>query len=384
MGSDRTGPSPRAGSMAASLAILCMVTGSLPATSNAQELTIENVAADRAAFLPSAGEVTAVSFRLSQPADVEMRIYDSRDLLVRTVKTDATLPAGDASLSWDGRSDWNEAVPAEAYFYTLTASSPNGGVVAHDLTDLTRGEDTAIAELAYDRSERVVRYVLPGPSRVGIRIGVGNSGAMLATIVNWEPRADVAVEEAWDGIDGIAVEALELHGQYFRFPDNAVIVRPEPGKPFSREFVRQASERRQRTVRKRQMYQHSEHLRDQSYDFPVTLELERGVTEHRDGLPVVGDGAVISIDVPPEDRQFVQSQRIEIVFFLDGVFITEIEQGFLPVRWPLRSLAAPEGEHMLTVNLRGYEGYFGCASIRFVKSSDASSSTAAAAQGAAR
>ena len=58
--------------------------------------------------------------------------------------------------------------------------------------------------------------------------------------------------------------------------------------------------------------------------------------------------------------------------YLDGVFLTEMEQGYVPFRWPVDSFDVPDGEHVLTVNLRGYEGHFGCASIRFVKSANGS------------
>jgi hypothetical protein len=341
----------------------------------AQDLRIQNVSADRISFRPGTDDPVAIRFRLSSKASVTLRVYDSRDLLIRSIRSEGPLDAGDRRLSWDGRSEGGERVPPEAYFYTLTARSPSGQKAVYDVTDLTGGEDAGIPDITYDSEAGSVRYVLPGPSRVGLRVGMAEGGALLATIVNWEPRGDLANTEAWGGIHGIPANALAFHGQYFRLPANAIIVPPAPGSTFEREFVQGATEKRDRNKQERFMYRHSQHRRDECFDFPISVDFMGPVQEGRDRIPVVGENVTLRIDVPPEDRIIVEGQRFEIVLYLDGVFITELEQGFIPYRWPLDSITMPAADHVLTVNLRGYEGHFGFATIPFRKSDGSSESS---------
>jgi hypothetical protein len=72
----------------------------------------------------------------------------------------------------------------------------------------------------------------------------------------------------------------------------------------------------------------------------------------------------VVIDVPPEMRQLVLSQRFEPVFFVDGVFVFENEVGFLPLQWTWKPTEADVGERTVTVNLRGYDGAFGIVSVK--------------------
>lgn len=342
-----------------------------PAPARAAGPTIENVAVDRVAIRPQAGEHAVVTFRLGQPAQVRLDIWDSRDLRVRSIATQGALEAGERSLVWDGKDASGAVVPPEAYAYTLTATASDATSVTHDLTDLSRGSDTAIEGIAYDPKAKTVSYVLPGPSRVGIRAGLGDGGPLLETIVNWEPRVGVAQTETWDGVAGIDPGALVLWGTSYRLPDNTIVVLPAPGGRFERAFVAQAGERRPRKEDRRRMYQHSQHTRDVSFDFPLDVAFVTGVTSRDGGVVTIGPGAVLRIDVREPDRRVVERQRFEIVFYLDGVFVTELEQGYLPFQWPIDYGAVPPGEHLLTVNLRGYEGYFGVENIRFARPASA-------------
>lgn len=58
------------------------------------------------------------------------------------------------------------------------------------------------------------------------------------------------------------------------------------------------------------------------------------------------------------------ARRFEPVFFVDGQFAFENEVGFVPMTWNFDPRSLNEGEHYLTVNLRGYEGNFGIATLK--------------------
>ena len=69
---------------------------------------------------------TWIPYQLSEPAEVTVRIYSVKGILVRTLALGQT-PAGiyqnrSCAAYWDGRNDVGESVASGLYFYTLTAS----------------------------------------------------------------------------------------------------------------------------------------------------------------------------------------------------------------------------------------------------------------------
>jgi len=59
---------------------------------------------------------TTIAFRLPEPADVTIRIFDVSGRLVRTLLTDAHRQAGRHEVRWDGRDDSGEPVASGVYF----------------------------------------------------------------------------------------------------------------------------------------------------------------------------------------------------------------------------------------------------------------------------
>ncbi|HJZ57652.1 MAG TPA: FlgD immunoglobulin-like domain containing protein, partial [Gemmataceae bacterium] len=65
-------------------------------------------------------EATEISFSLSKPQSVALKIFDVSGQLVRRL-TDGLLSAGPHSAQWDRRDDGGRQVPAGVYFYSLDA-----------------------------------------------------------------------------------------------------------------------------------------------------------------------------------------------------------------------------------------------------------------------
>ena len=61
---------------------------------------------------------TAILFELSQPGAVDLRIFDSRGRLQRTLAA-ASLSAGQQSLRWDGRDHSGNSLSSGVYFYQV-------------------------------------------------------------------------------------------------------------------------------------------------------------------------------------------------------------------------------------------------------------------------
>ena len=61
---------------------------------------------------------TAIHFELAQPGSVDLRVFDSRGHLLRTLGA-ASRPVGLQSLPWDGRDQLGNSLPSGVYFYQV-------------------------------------------------------------------------------------------------------------------------------------------------------------------------------------------------------------------------------------------------------------------------
>lgn len=69
---------------------------------------------------------SVLSFRLADPAPVEILLFDAGGRLLRRIEA-GTLPAGDHACRWDLRDEWGRPVPSGAYFARLEAGSQVAG-----------------------------------------------------------------------------------------------------------------------------------------------------------------------------------------------------------------------------------------------------------------
>lgn len=353
------------------LALLVLAIAEAPA--EPAPLVISNARLAQTAFDPSHDEQLAVSFLLSRAARAELRWFDSRDLLIRTVTSTAELPGGEAKLVWDGRDEAGRVVPDEAYHYTIVANAADGATQEFDLTDVTGGEEYQIPNVTITDAGRRIEYVLPNLSRVNVRIGLRDAGPLLRSLVNWRVRTPGPQREAWDGKDASGVmnlatsTGLEAVGMAFKLPDNTVIAGDirAPSRLIDGLSWGRVPRVIKRTPPKR-MYAHSQQSYPDLRDFVVTLRSRSGVRDSATAPLAIQGITPIEVGVAPEIVDRLMQQRFEIVQFVDGLFVSENEIGFLPATWNIDAAKLSPGDHYLTVNLRGYEGTFGFGSLKVV------------------
>jgi hypothetical protein len=318
-------------------------------------------------FDPAAGEKVAIGFTLEEPAEVELRIYDGRDVLVHASGRSA-FEAGESRLTWDGRDPEGEIVPAEAYSYVLVAQSASGESV-HDLTDLTGGEALVVSNAVWNPTTASLDFSLDHASRVSVRFGI-QDGPYLRTVADWVPRAAGAQSIAWDGWDASRVLALGDHPRLqpsvraYTLPANTVFVGEAPAvSAFANvdTTVRRAAG--PKPAKTRMFFQADQPLESRG-DVPVQLTLANAAPDDGQGAIPVQGIVPVRLDVPPEVKGLVLARRFEPAFFVDGTFVFETEVGFLPLTWQWDTSTLNPGEHYLTVNLRGYEGNFGAATVK--------------------
>jgi len=354
--------------MSARFLLACLL---LAAPFTAYALDISGFRFDARQFDPSKGEQATVRFVLSAPATVELRVWDGRDLLIRTISSGRSLPAGENALVWDGRDSKGRPVPAEAYRVTLQATGIDGQTVHHDLSDTTGGQTLTVDKVNWDADAGVVRYRLPKPARVNLRAGMQNDGPLLRTIIDWVPRPSGEQAEAWDGWDASRVLDLRHHPKLqvsvdaFALSENTLLVGPPPSQvQLITDLTADTPRRERAAIRRKLMHEHSQQSLEERGDVAITLTLPANLPRDKVGVPLASGLVPIRLDVADKDRQRMLDRRIEPVFFVDGTFAFENEVGFLPTTWIWNTETANEGEHYISANVRGYEGNFGMATIK--------------------
>lgn len=332
-------------------------------------LSITQVRTDRISLDPAKRESATIRFVISQPADVELSVYDGRNRLVRRI-SDKSLPAGEHALAWDGLDERQRPVPSEAYVYVITAIASNGERVVHDMTDVTGGEPIQVQDVRWDPVAGQVHYRLDKPARVNIRFGLQDGGPFLRTLIDWVPRLAGPQTEGWDGWDQSHVLSLGKHPMLqtsvnaYSLPDNTVFVGAPVSEIAFADLLDQPVRERQAPEHVKRMYYHPDQPLETRGDISTSLKLDGARKQDREGRWIVSGRVPVRLDVANEDRARVLERRFEPVFFVDGIYAFENEGGFLPMTWSWDTTTVNEGEHFITTNVRGYEGNFGTATLR--------------------
>lgn len=348
-------------------------------------LVIAQVRVDRNAIDPAKKETAAIRFMLNETADVTLSIFDGRDRQVFT-NTAEDLAPGEHSLAWPGTDSRGEPVPPEAYSYTLRAKNA-GGEVVYDLTDVTAGEPLTAKDVRWDAKAKAVTYYLDKPARVNLRLGL-QDGPYLRTLVDWVPRTAGAHAEAWDGADASGVLQLQDHPllspvvKATSLPANTLFVGPLPDRV---RFVAEAGQapQRARTVpmpRKR-LFDRARQPLETRGDITASLTLAGDYRKDSQGRWIVSGQVPLVINVSDGERQRVLQRRFESVFYIDGTYAHENELGYLPLTWVWDTSRINPGEHFVTLNVRGYEGNFGAATLKVIVADSAAHTPDAAKAG---
>lgn len=330
-------------------------------------VVISQVRTDRIAIDPEKSERVEVRFKLSMPADVTLSVHDGRDRVIFRSEP-VSLAAGDRAMTWHGRDARGKAVPAEAYAFALTARTDKGSST-HDVTDLTGGQRIEARDVRFDPEAGLIRYYLDKPARVNLRLGL-EDGPYLRTLVDWVPRPAGEHAEQWDGRDASGV--LDLTGNpalkpivaAYTLPDNTLFV---GAPPRTIQFVAEKDTlalREGKMVARKQIANSAQQPLDTRGDVRATLVPVGDFKQDEEGRWIVSGVVPFRVDVADADRQRVIQRRFEAVYYVDGVFTYENELGYLPMTWKWDTGKFNPGEHFVTLNIRGYEGNFGAATVK--------------------
>ena len=332
-------------------------------------------------FAPSRGETFLIQMTVNKPeeikkAHIEIRSSDN-DLIQTLTLKDLKSNIKQYDILWDGKDNTGEIVPNEAYFPILKLTLLTGQVESIDTRINSGGEEV------FDFEKKIgtgsIEYTLPIASRVIIRAGIKN-GPMLRTIIDWEPRTAGFHAERWNGQDldkTIAIEQNPMSSYLimgYQLPDHSIITYAN-----TKESYRAYRERKKLPVQKleygqKRIERAGKTIRPEFYNPILQQKSPRinvsilDIKKRQEKTEIIGFEEIITeVKLHSLDEIYLNQERYEISFFVDNEFIAEEEQGFVPFTWrwsPGRQGIKP-GNHVLTVNVSGYNGQVGVKNMTF-------------------
>ncbi len=343
-------------------------------------IKIDNITAYPWSFNPSAGQKMTISYKLSEPAKVQIAIYGPNSELINTILAGEQRDNKLHKEFWDGKDVAGQIVANEAYFFTIMAES-DSGYGSYDPLVWSGGEKVNPGNIHFKPKENMFSYVLPKASRVLVRAGL-DEGPMLNTLVNWLPRSPGLCTEYWRGKDRQGIQQYGLDPrtvvivQAYALPENSIIAVGNNQRNYNDDFLSQGqSQTMKPTTKDRESW--LEPTTSPHWYLPVCLDKDPVISltfpelkTDKDIVPnepvsLSGIRAIVRIDIPDiHSRRFIAGQQFELVVFVDNERLAEAEQGHLPFNWSWNLEEQKPGEHLLTFNLVTRQQHVGTASQR--------------------
>ncbi len=344
---------------------------SMAATGHA---TVDIEEYDRYEFNPSRGQTFEIPVSTQATGTVEIHLYSPDGDRVRTLSTNTAVEAGLHRISWDGQDAQGTTVPDEAYVPVVRFMPAEGTAEEYDPREFSGGEELRIEPQV--ESSGQIHFQLERPARILARAGI-RSGPMMASMANWQVRGPGRNIIPWNGHDrdglvnllendhlALLVTGYELprhsiltsgnselsyrawrdaHGWSSEMPDFSDVVLERDGRRVSRHFYLP---------------------RSADIDPRITLDLSEELPVNEAGIPVVSGPVTLRVNMHEEDRWAMQQSLYEVAFFIDQTFVSEEEQGYVPLSWRWNPAGLAPGVHVVTVNVSGFNGQVGVKSLK--------------------
>lgn len=339
--------------------------------------TIELTSVGPTEFQPAGGQKAKIGYALTKPGVVTLHIYSPDGDVVRALSSDGKLPVGSHSFEWDGRDDKGQVVPDEAYHPVLSCACGEAAPSIADSRGTTGGFVIEKIRPQLDR-DGTISFDLPQPARALVRVGI-KGGAMLRAVDTWSARAAGRARVTWDGFDESGV--VNVLGQpelavlvtAFTLPDHTLIasgndqmryVDYRKARKWDVPVVDASTGKLERDGKR--LSRQALLPRTLLQDPRVTLRIVEPVQQAPGGAVKITGPVTFRVDMPAEDKWLVQQSLYEVGFFLDHQFVSEEETGYTPISWRWDPAGLAPGEHTMTVNISGFWGQVGVASMKLL------------------
>ena len=334
-------------------------------------LKITRVGLDTKVFNPSKGETVTLGFEVTRQAGVQVAIYDTLGQKVQSFDM-PDLKAGRHNITWDGRRVNGKLAAGDVFLYVIEAKTKDGNKVIYNPARKTGGFEVKPLEYTLDKKTGEIEYVLPKACMIRIRAGL-KDGMFTGSVFEWEPRTAGRHNYKWDGKDNsdqmnlLRHRDLDIRLTCYTLPANTIITtgtiipfafEKNPGGTESRERSRLWA-----TEGKYFHYQHAPRSCHQP-NFKVLFPTQ--AKSNSVDAPVVSGIVPVRIELDQRDAQHLINTRFEIMLFVDGVFIYEIEEGSSPFTFNWDTKGFAKSPHIVTVNLIAYDDHIGIVSRKVI------------------
>ena len=374
--------------MRASVAMIVAFSSLAALVPSARAATVTFKAPAASEFQPSGGQKFAIGYSIDGPGAVTLEVYSPDGDRVRTFAP-KNVKAGSHVIEWDGRDDKGQVVPDEVYHPVLSCSCGGSAPSVVDPRESTGG--AVIEKIRPQLSgDGTIAFDLPQAARALVRVGI-KGGAMMRAVTTWSPHSAGRVRVSWDGFD--QSHAVHLLGQpgltvlvtAFTLPEHSIITSGNTktnyfayrkARGWAVPFVEDASVKLERNGQR--LARQSRLPRSLLEDPRVSIRVVESLDQTSPGVFKVSGPVTFRVDMPQEDQWLLQQSLYEVGFFLDHQFVSEEETGYTPITWRWDPAGVPPGEHTMTVNISGFWGQVGVATVRLVVDEQGSGNKAVA------
>ncbi|MGR5339477.1 hypothetical protein ACPV50_06110 [Vibrio astriarenae] len=316
---------------------------------------------------PAKGEVVMFRYLVTQPGTVTLDIYTPEKTFLKKIGTKKHNESGEYFMRWDGTDRYGNVVPDAAWFPKLNWRS--GQQHVSDFPALYSGGEASMGFQPKRTSTGVV-FDLDTPSRVLVRHGL-QDGPLMGHLAYWQPFPSGKVALRWDGLDQDRVTNMTeradfwLMGMSYSLPRFSVITRgnkkaswftyrQEHDLKAARPNLEDISFRRNGMRIEKDYYYPRELPPELTLDIIPTSEGEASASNT--GHNLVTNHISFQLSMPGEPEWLFDNYFYEIVVFVDGEFVYEEEQGFLPFNGQVDTTNLSMGEHFLTLQIVSMSG----------------------------
>jgi len=203
---------------------------------------------------------------------------------------------------------------------------------------------------------------LSAPSRLLVRAGI-HAGPLLKTFSSWVPYPKGMVRFDWDGkLAGVeenvaSAKNFRILSTGYKLPDGAIIIKSSKNywqlcsknqNDYMEKVLSSKLGRRSSSSRISARF-----LDSKCEPAEPRLELE---TQLKDNM------LTVLVDVSQQYENSIQQDYYEVTFFINNKFVSEREQGYMPMEWSYDVGKFKGVPDILTVNVSGYKKQIGTAS----------------------
>ncbi len=336
----------------------------------------------RQEFNPTHAQLFRIPVTISEPGTVMVALYTVDGDQVRALTPVKKAQAGTYNIVWDGKDANGKVVPNEAYIPVVELTidgknTPNDSASQiFDPRKTSGGEEINITPQL--SSENQLIFQLKKPARILARAGV-QSGPLLNTLVHWQVRGAGRNVIFWDGYDQdrltrlVGSDQLALLVTGFTLPDHAILTTGNTTMDYLSWRQQQAWSSTMPDFSVLPFERDGKRLSRHHY-LPRAIDIEPRVTlsivdelpRNEASIPIVSGPVALRVNMNKDDQWAMQQSLYEIAFFVDHQFLSEEEQGYVPLTWRWNPVGLTPGEHIVTVNVTGFNGQVGVKGLRIV------------------